>query len=217
MPQTHPAPDWPGRAPPIARHDPAPWQLRLPHSGFKVLLGHPSISSHRNPRCLSVPTRQFRKQAYWKGGVACPWTQTLGLKTGGQIQNPRVAPINPAASSIQSTPGSGHGSQTDLSLTTLSCACPMLQTLGARQAPGPRPTFPPLPEQCPQPGLRSPWSAPSRSCSENAMVRTAYQVPVRMSGPHLLAGGPRASHVTSLSLSFLICEMGIRTGNSWGD
>lgn len=141
----------------------------------------------------------------------------LGLKTGGLIQNPRVAPINPAASSIQSAPGSGYSSQTDLGLTTLSCACPMLQTLGARQAPGPRPTFPPLPEQCPQPGLRSPWSAPSRSCSENAMVRTAYQVPVRMSGPHLLAGGPRASHVTSLSLSFLICEMGIRTGNSWGD
>lgn len=40
-------------------------------------------------------------------------------------------------------------------------------------------------------------------------------MPVRMSGPHLLAGGPRASHVTSLSLSLLICEMGmIRTGNS---
>lgn len=116
MPQTHPAPDWPGQAPPIARHDPAPWQLRLPHSGFKVLLGHPSISSHRDPRCLSVPTRQFRKQAYWKGGVACPWTQTLGLKTGGQIQNPRVAPINPAASSIQSVPGSGYSSQTDLSV-----------------------------------------------------------------------------------------------------
>lgn len=92
----------------------------------------------------------------------------------------------------------------------------MLQTLGALQVPGPRPTFPPLPEQCPQPGLRFPWSAPSRSCSENAMVRTTYQVPVRMSGPHLLAGGPRASHVTSLSLSFLICEMGIRTSNSRG-
>lgn len=77
VPHTHPAPDWPGLAPPIARHDPAPWQLRLPHSGFKVLLGHPSISSHRDPRCLSVPTKQFRKQAYWKGGVACPWTQTV--------------------------------------------------------------------------------------------------------------------------------------------
>lgn len=139
----------------------------------------------------------------------------LGQKTGGQ--NPRVAPINPDTSSIQSSPGSGHSSQTDHRLTTLSCACPVLQTLGALQVPGPRPTFPPLPEQCPQPGLRFPRSGPSRSCSENAMVRTAYQVPVRMSGPHLLAGGPRASHVTSLSLSFLICEMGIRTGNSWGD
>lgn len=94
---------------------------------------------------------------------------------------------------------------------------PLLQTPGTLQVPGPRPTFPPLPEQCPQPGPRSPWSAPSRSCSEKAIVRTACQVPVRMSGPHLLAGGPRASHVTSLSLSFLICEMGIRTGNSWGD
>lgn len=126
----------------------------------------------------------------------------LGQKTGGQ--NPRVAPINPDTSSIQSSPGSGHSSQTDHRLTTLSCACPVLQTLGALQVPGPRPTFPPLPEQCPQPGLRFPRSGPSRSCSENAMVRTAYQVPVRMSGPHLLAGGPRASHVTSLSLSFLI-------------
>lgn len=180
-----------------------------------MLLGRPCTSGRGDPRLPSVPTGQSGKlRLIGREARLVLGLKPLGPITGVRTQNPRV-PISPATSSFQSAPGSGRRSQADLGLTTLSCACPALQTPGARQVPGPRPTFPPLPEQCPQPGPRSPWSAPSRSCSEEAMVRTACQVPVRMLGPHLLAGGPRASHGTSLSLSCLICGVGmIRTSNS---